>query len=56
VMDPDNPSRKDTYRRIMIGMVLNPWLIIYRLITEDLLCTMIKSSSPSLLIYVSSLL
>jgi E3 ubiquitin-protein ligase FANCL len=24
VMDPDNPSRKDTYRRIMIGMVLNP--------------------------------
>jgi E3 ubiquitin-protein ligase FANCL len=22
VMDPDNPTRKDTYRRIMIGMTL----------------------------------
>lgn len=60
VMDPDNPTRKDTYRRIMIGMVLSPWLIIYRLITEDLLCnhciSIIKSSSSSPLIYVSSLL
>jgi E3 ubiquitin-protein ligase FANCL len=24
VMDPDNPTRKDTYRRIMIGMVVSP--------------------------------
>jgi E3 ubiquitin-protein ligase FANCL len=22
VMDPDNPTRKDTHRRVMIGMVL----------------------------------
>jgi hypothetical protein len=42
VMDPDNPTRKDTYRRIMIGMVLNPWLIIYRLITEEIYVTIVS--------------
>jgi hypothetical protein len=35
VIDPDNPTRKDTYRRIMIGIVLNPWLITYRLMTDN---------------------
>jgi E3 ubiquitin-protein ligase FANCL len=29
VIDPDNPTRKDTYRRIVIGMILNHLVVIH---------------------------
>jgi hypothetical protein len=37
VMDPDNPTRKDTHRRVMIGMVLKSWLVTSKLLIWDLL-------------------
>jgi hypothetical protein len=30
VIDPDNPTRKDAYRKIMIGMILNELLVTFK--------------------------